>query len=694
MKSQLSVLLHVMQGLREDVQASYPALKGLDSDFGRLSLYCQTRGLSLFTMDLPHLDSLLCAGLETGHLSLSGPLSKRVSKRIQVPRLFSGLWLCVFDKDACLKTEVDVTAVAFLRQLFRLGKNIEVECSFDRIQTTIGEYHDIEQRLRPPTVWWWSDTADFGEDGSDRHLSDCCFSNYSSDQRSLYSSEEEEEREFRESWMTRSLLNKVQQVADLIMTEFSPYDPVALSEQWESEGLGTGFKHGPGAVSEKLKNWEKSEFPCWPDKLQRIFPFELVGRTAGSDKERPSRHEVAGRLLCVPKTAKSPRLIASEPVAHMYVQQHIWRFCREELSRIFGTDFIDFSKQSRSADLVLSASRNRELATVDLSSASDRLSCWTVERLFRRNPTLLTALHAARTRYLRDDVSKVPNFLSLKKFASQGSATNFPIQSICYLIIAIGACIDGKVTWQSIRNLRSQVRVYGDDIIIPKTGYVRLVSVMNALQLKVNMAKSYVHGHFRESCGTDGYNGFCVTPVSPKLLAGDSPASRRSVVDTTNNLFLKGFWHASDRLKSTLPPRLQRGLRIVAQRDVGFAGLSSYSGSDESHLIKRWNSRLHRNEVRAWSLSDRAHKRERQGYSALLDFMSRKHDPRNSRIVSEYGETRKTRDGLLWEPLNSDARVFASERGSPLPDGGRTFPQGLVRHPRGWCPKLAAHLRS
>lgn len=693
MKSQLGVLLHVTRGLCEDVQASYPALKGLDSDFGRLSLYCQTRGLSLFTMDLPHLDTLLCAGLETGRLSLEGPLSKRVSKRIQVPRLFSGLWLRVFDGDACLKHEVDVTAVAFLRQLFRLGKNIEVECSFDRVQATVGEYHDIERQLRAPTHRWDLDDVYFGKDWDSYHLSDCCFQTSSRNQGSLFSSQKEEEERFRQDWLNRSLLDRVQQVADLIMSEFQLYDPVALSEQWESEGLGTGFKHGPGAVSEKLKNWEKSEFPSWPDKLQRFFPFELVGKTAGSDKERPSRHEVAGRLICVPKTAKSPRLIASEPVAHMYVQQHIWRFCREELSRIFGTDFIDFSKQSRSADLVLSASLTRDLATVDLSSASDRLSCWTVERLFRRNPTLLTALHAARTRYLRDDVSKVQNFLPLKKFASQGSATNFPIQSICYLIIAIGACIDGRVTWQKIRNLRHQVRVYGDDIIIPKTGYVRLVAVMESLQLKVNKAKSYVNGHFRESCGTDGFMGCCVTPVSPKTLAGDSPASRRSVVDTTNNLFLKGYWHASDRLRDTLPPHLQRGLRIVATGDAGFAGLSSFSGSDESHLIKRWNSRLHRYEVRAWSLSDRAHKRERQGYSALLDFMSRKHDPRNSRVVSEYGETRKTRDGLLWEPLNSDARVHASERGTPLPDGGRTFPQGLVRHPRGWCPKLAAHIR-
>ncbi len=690
MKSQVNSLLQVLQGIRKDIQAAYPTLKGLSLDFDRLTLYAHCRDLTLFTLDLPNLDALLLQGLENGRLVPSGPLSKTVSRRIRVPRLFAGLWLRIFERDSCVKSEVDVTALFFLRQLCRVGKNIEVECSKSRIEAAVKEYHDIERQLRDPSHRWDLDVVDFGEDTKRYHLGDCAFTSPSfAEEGSLFrrpqSPSKEEKEAFSREWETRSLLNQVQSVSDLVIGSMFPYDPVALSEGWESVGTGTGFTHGRGAVSERIPNWEKSQFRTWPDKLQNVFPFELLGKTSGSDAERPSRHEVAGRLLCVPKTAKSPRLIASEPVAHMYCQQSLWRFIREELERLFNHNFICFKRQDLSGGLVLEASLSRKLATVDLSSASDRLSCWTVERILRSNPSLLSGLHAARTRYLRDDVSQVKGFLRLKKFASQGSATNFPVQSLCYLMMALGACIQGRVTWKKIWNLRYSVRVYGDDIIIPVDGYDRLILIMNALQLKVNVAKSYRHGHFRESCGVDGFKGYDVTPSSPKTLVGDGPASRQAVVDTTNNLFNKGLWHASISLEATIPPHLRRGYRIVAIRDAGFAGLASYSGSDESHLTKRWNSRLHRYEVRVHSLRSETRKRDRQGHSAFLDFVSRKHSHEQARTVSQYAEVRKSRDGFLWEPLNTGARVLDAKFQSPTGVGTlqlRGF--SLVYRPCGW----------
>lgn len=688
MNSQVNSLLLVLQGIRKDIQAAYPTLKGLSLDFDRLTLYARCRGLKFFTLDLPGLDALLLQGLESGRLAPSGPLSKMVSRRVRVPRLFSGLWLRIFERDSCVKSEVDVTALFFLRQLCRIGKNIEVECSKRRVEATVKEYHDIERRLRDPSYRWDHDYVDFGENPKRYHLSDCAFTSPAFFEKGtlFYRRKTKEEKDsFLKEWENRSFLNQVQCVSDLVIGSMFPYDPVSLSEGWESVGTGTGFTHGRGAVSERVQNWEKSQFQTWPDKLQTVFPFELIGKTSGSLEKRPSRHEVAGRLLAVPKTAKSPRLIASEPVAHMYCQQSIWRFIREELRRLFSTNFINFNDQSLSGNLVLRASLNRDLATVDLSSASDRLSCWTVERIFRSNPSLLSGLHAARTRYLRDDVSQMKGFLRLKKFASQGSATNFPVQSVCYLMMALGACIEGRVTWQKIWNLRHSVRVYGDDIIIPVHGYDRLIRIMESLQLKVNVAKSYKDGHFRESCGVDGYRGYDVTPVSPKTFVGDGPASRQAVVDTTNNLFNKGLWNASHSLETTIPPHIKRGYRIVAKRDAGFAGLASYSGSDESHLVKRWNSRLHRYEVRVYSLRSKTRTRDRQGHSAFLDFVSRKHNHEQARIVSQYADVRKSRDGFLWESLNTGARILNAEFHPPR-GGGVLQLRGLTLdyHPSGW----------
>lgn len=707
MKSQVNALLHVLQALvLKDFVSAYPELRDdFSKDFERIALSVKDRGLTVFTLDLPHLESLLLRGLEEGRLSLEGPFSERVSKRIQVPRLFAGLWLRIFDIDSSLKLEPDVTALAFLRQALVLGKKLEVECSPERTKASVGAYHDIEHRLRRPDLNWSGD--DLGvwvaEGRADYRP---FFGVVSPRQLNLFGSPEtdqEETKQEKENTLTdlgrnletlhlvqalryqpgvgetslplfethfpdysqedHDLLTKIQQVADILVDSWEPLNPIAFSCYLEQRGKGIGFKHGPGAVAERLKNWEKSQFPNWPLKLQATFPYEYCGVTASAMfGSRPINHEVAARLIAVPKTAKGPRLIAAEPTSHQWCQQLVLKFMFDQCRKSFGTAFIDFHDQTKSGDLVLKASLDRELATVDLSDASDRLTCWTVERMFRRNPSLLLALHAARTRYLRDEISERAtgrrDFLALRKFASQGTATTFPVMSCVMLFIALGCSLgDEEVNAHNIWKLRSQVRVFGDDIILPAHGYERLLRAMALLQLKVNAAKSYVHGRFRESCGTDGYAGYDITPCKPKTVVGDNPAACQAVIDNSNNLYMKGFWHASTAFSDLLPVLLRRRLRIVGPHALGQRGLASYSGSDESHLEKRWNSRFHRWDVRVWTLSIRTQKRQRDGLSALLDFFASKHSNEQARSVSEYADVRKTIAGLRREPSGSHALV-------------------------------------
>jgi len=710
MKSLVNVLLHVVEGLHKDVLSAYPGLEvDLSRDYERLALYSQTRGIGLFTLDLPHLESLLLTGLEVGFLTLEGPLSTAVSKRVRVPRLYSGLWLKVFDRHASLKQDVDVTALAFLRQLLVLGKKLELGCSHDRIQAAVRNYHDIERKLRHPTLRWDEDSLGFDgtvdavhndlhlrhgvltlfpvdgdeisprqEEGEVTHgyrtspafasgtlrldLRDVCSGDRDSFLRSsplfAQSAQRATASEIEQRLKDARLLGNIQRVADVIVGALPYLNPPLFSQWLEEHGKGIGFKHGPGAVAERLKKHEKSDFPNWPAKLQGTFGFEICGSIAGSDSVRPLNHEVASRLIDVPKTTKGPRLIAAEPTSHQWCQQLVLRYFFESWRVLFGTALIDFKDQSKSGDLVLKASLDKSLATVDLSDASDRLTCWTVERIFRRNPSVLRALHAARTRYLRDDISEIPDFLSLRKFASQGTAVTFPVMSIVMLCIALGSVMQGHITLSRIRRMATQVRVFGDDIIIPAHGDEHLVRAMELLELKVNVAKSYVNGHFRESCGVDGYLGYDVTPCKPKTLVADSPAACQAVVDNANNLYIKGYWNASTACLDLLPPRLRRGIRIVGRNATGFSGLTSYSGSYESHLAKRWNSRLHRYEVRVWSLSVRTQKADRNGFSALLDFFAQQHSYEHARAVSNYADFRKTFIGLHWEPANSDAWVL------------------------------------
>ena len=667
-KSQVSALLHVMSGVFKDIQAVYPALKGFPQDIERTALYANSRGLGFFSLDLPCLDTLLLRGLETGRLQLEGPLTKMVSKRVRVPRLFSGLWLRVFERDASLKLEPDVNAIFFLRQIFCLGKKVEVEPTKERREATLTKYYDVEASLRHPSLNWDEDKLIGRKDASKLHFGDCVRQSLP-----LFEHIEGENLTNDQRLAQYRLLRTVQQTADLVVDNIGWMFPEEYSSELEASGYGIGFRHGPGAVSERLKNHEKSGFPNWPDKLEGWFPYATCGKTAGAETERPSNHEVPSRLLCVPKTAKGPRLIAAEPTAHQWCQQLVWRFLEERLMQLFQGAFVNFRKQSASGDLVLQSSKDRKLATVDLSDASDRLTCWTVERMFRKNYPLLCVLHAARTRYLRDDNhSDGSNFLILRKFASQGTAVTFPIQSICFLIIAISACIDGEVTMSKIWKLSRQVRVYGDDIIIPSHGYTRLCEIMELLELKVNKDKSYVHGHFRESCGVDGYMGYDVTPVKPRRVVAGGPESWQAIVDTSNNLFNKGLWNAAICLESHLPVHVQRGLRIVRRpqgslsfergrildsHDTGYGtGFTSYVGGDERHLKKRWNRRLHRHEVRVLSFSERTREKQtRSGWSPLLDFFASPYNSEHARIVSEGSaiNVRRARAHLAWEPSNT-----------------------------------------
>nr|UJQ85219.1 MAG: hypothetical protein 3 [Leviviridae sp.] len=653
MKSQSDNLFHIVVGICEDIRRAYPTLRGLDLDLERLSLLVSSRGLGCFTLDLPERESSLIAGLESGLLDSKG--TTRYSKNYPVPRLFAGLYMRIFDRDLRLRSDADVNAIAFLRQLLVIGKKIEVPCSRKRELKAIEEYIHVEQQMVRPTLQWGSDYLNCTGVRDSVHLCDSLGPDLP-----LYP-----EYNLGRSAGVQLLLQRCQRLADFIGEELGIFCPDCVIDARTAEGRGLGLRHGPGAVAERSgRFFDKFRFSSWSDKLQGLYPWETTGKMPLDTRVKPRNHEVPARLISVPKSAKGPRLIAAEPSEHMFCQNLFASWLEDNISASNLRHFIDFRDQSKSGDLVLSASFDQELATIDLSSASDRLSLHTVERIFRSNPSILKAIHASRTRWL-----KLPNgeCLELKKFASQGTALTFPIQTLVFWIIAMAVCLNGSPSWERINRFRNKVRVYGDDIIVPAARYAEVVELLTTLGLKVNLEKSFSRGNFRESCGVDAFRGYDVTPVKPKTTTSDSPASCQAVIDTINNLFCKGYWHASIQLEHRQPARNLKGYGLVG-RGAGPTGYVSDSfglyvnqlisglsggqfGSYESshkkvcsgskwskrpslpHILSergtrilesygfryRWNSRLHRTEVRYAAIS--SHSRIRPydcGYSGLL----------------------------------------------------------------------------
>lgn len=637
LKSQGDMLLQVAEAILADCRLAYASYgREFDRDIRTLSLGYQSRGLAFFTLDLPSLDGVLTQSIESSQLSSSGPLSRRRSKADPRPRFLYALWSLVFDSNGCLKPGADPNAVFFLRSVCCLGKKIAVACSPKRLQQTLGEYHAIESTMSPPNLDWIGDDLDPISAHSQRFAG---FVRQSSPITLPFGLGEDGQ----DCDMGSTYLAALDRVCSVLTSSLGIFDAVgdetgdvraasnSGGRQRSESGLAgigiwnllkpsrSGFRHGPGAVADAGKHAFKYEFPNWPRKLQGSFPYDWCGSTAFNCEDYPSFHEPPSKLAAVPKTAKAPRLIAAEPISHQWCQQKV----ADWLTKKFRDDsliskFISLNDQTKSRDLVREASSLRNLATVDLSAASDRMSCRHIEAAFRANYSVLRAFHACRTRWVVDNLSTPRKFLVLKKFAAMGSALTFPVQSLFFLCCCLAAC--KATTREEILALEGKVRVYGDDIIIPVEAYAGLVSILTQLGLRINESKSFSKGRFKESCGLDCFDGVDVTPLKPKTLVPDSPLSCQSLLDTSNNLFQKGLWKASAVIRSALQ---DAGFRFpVVGLDSGVLAYTSYCGIDLTGFKTRWNQDLQREEIKFHQLRANVTRIRKESSKCLLQYFT------------------------------------------------------------------------
>ncbi|UOL49005.1 MAG: putative replicase protein [Wruxavirus humenecus] len=642
MKSYDTFLLGIYDALLRDIASWYPeGATEWRRTQARLHSLVNTRGLRYLTIDLvaagKHFDQCLSSGQYTPNF-IAGMATR---KGEAVPRLFGGLLRLVFSKrSGKLRIDADVQAISFLRQLFLTAKKVRMTCSDSRTFESVREYFDIEKKVRLPSLPWDDDVLD----------SECLYRLHLEDGKT---SEPSEVGLFTDSKQgsptgdtscvtsTPGLLDTIQRVADVMSSDLGSFDADKILP-----------KHGPGAVSDRFGE-SKYDFPTWPEKLHALFPSdEFAFYNASSiwvdcfdGGPVLSKHEPPSKLIAVPKTQKSPRLIASEPTAHQWIQQGILRFLVDRISHTWLSHNVSFRDQTLSQRLALDASTHRDLATIDLSSASDRVSCWLVERIFRRNPGLLRAFHACRTRWLVNSIDKKsPKFSRLRKFTTMGSALTFPVQTIIYAVICVGVDIwfRNSLVREGVRQpvadlsrfsatkfrhelvcSSQRTRVFGDDIIHPVDSTDLLVKVLTYLGLEVNIHKTFAAGFFRESCGVDAYAGVNVTPVYVNEVPCDAePESLISTVEVSNNLHKRGLWRTADYLVNELPRWFRKELAVKSVSSGAF-GLSSFVGADVSHLKSWWNDQLHHMEVRAiTALPKSRRKRGIRGSAALLQYFT------------------------------------------------------------------------
>lgn len=620
-KSYVSFFLGLYDCILADVVSQYPSLSAeLGRDIQRLKSVSEKRGVSVFTLDLPAIGRVLenCLSEEAVIISYddgsschyrAGHTHSFTTERAAVvlplhgrrpdspfPKLFGGLWALVFsDSDGLLLDNPDVNAIFFLRQLYYAAKKVEMQCSDKATFAAVADFVKIEKEMRKPTNDWEADSM---EPEKRVRLQD----DVATVSHPLPLFRAKSFPLFDLSDQALRALGAIQLLADICISGFSEFNP----EEWS-------FKHGPGAVADAKKG-NKYEFPTWPRKLEQTFASDVFAFANYSDwadfaregdQGRFSLNEHPSRLISVPKTQKGPRLIASEPTSHQWCQQAIKGYLESSVANCYLASAIDFADQDNSRRAALTASRTGSHATIDLSSASDRLSLWVVERIFRSNSGLLKAFHSARTRWLVNDIDKKqPKYIKLRKFSPQGAAITFPVQTIVYTLIAAGCVlIDTKrsygrtmVSRDEVAAAIREVRVFGDDIIVPVHITGLLTEVLQYLGLRVNITKSFFKGNFRESCGMDAFGGFDVTPAYIRHVGSPTqPESICSLVACSNNFQKKGLWHAAEFIQKHTTGLFKLKIPVVGI-DSGLFGWASFCGTSTTGLKIRWNRNLQRDE--------------------------------------------------------------------------------------------------
>lgn len=628
MKSQVSYIQGLYAALFQDLRDYYPTdfRHEWDRDESRLLTLSRNHGPKIFTIFLPDLAKDLDLSLSNGFFSCTpSPVTGKDSKRTS-PKLFRGLWRRIFEDNGNLSLDVDEVDVKFLRQLLLVAKKLKVDCDEHKTFKSVEEFFIIESETRSPTLNWALD--DFCPDSANHlHLVD---DYWSSRGRigSLFDNIDLDDTKTSDS--LPGLIQTCQQVADFVFAEIGAFDPL----DWHA-------KHGPGAVSDQKSNESKYSFRNWPDKLNSIFPLDVfayanVGNWGdevanGDVDSRFSNHEPPSKLLAVPKTQKGPRLIASEPTAHQWAQQIVNDFLRRRCDETVLRDTIRFNDQTANQQAALRASLTTTHWTIDLSSASDRMSLWCVERIARRNRSLLRALHACRTRWLINKIDKKSSqYIYLAKLAPQGSAFTFPMQSIIYAIVCTAAELyarGGTIRQKDIRSAARTVQVFGDDLVVPKGSGEYVLELLEYLGFKVNHKKTHRSGNFRESCGVDAFRGVDVSPAYITRIPDKArPESIISGVAVHNNFAMKKLWHSAEYIKSTLLLEVPKLKLPEVPMDSVHLGWYSVFPNNKS-LKTRVSKDTHLKETRIHRLFAKSKRSPQPGNWSLLQYFTEEPSP-------------------------------------------------------------------
>jgi len=204
------------------------------------------------------------------------------------------------------------------------------------------------------------------------------------------------------------------------------------------------------------------------------------------------------KISFVPKTVKTERTIAVEPLLNGFLQKGVDVFMRKRLKRV-GIDLEDQAVNRRLAREGSLPSTD-PYVTIDLSSASDSISIGLCRNILP--PEWFDYLDSIRSKSFK--LGKDVKVYS--KFCSMGNGFCFPLETLIFASVCNAVYRE--------RNLTADFSVYGDDIILRQSVANQVIKLLGHLGFKTNTGKTFLQGNFRESCGADWFSGEDVRPIT------------------------------------------------------------------------------------------------------------------------------------------------------------------------------------
>jgi len=367
-------------------------------------------------------------------------------------------------------------------------------------------------------------------------------------------------------------------------------------------------------------------------------------------------------VVFVPKNARTHRVIAKEPHVNSFLQKGFGAYIRKRLRLVAGIDLKDQSVNQR---LALEGSQFGNLATIDLSGASDTISYELVRFL------LPSQWFSVLCRLRSEQGLLNGSWIRYHKFSSMGNAFTFELESLIFWALCSASCGSGK---------EAIVSVYGDDLIVKTEDYDGVRKVIEFAGFSINEDKSFAHGPFRESCGKDYFLGVDVRPIFLKERLSNAESLlrllnnlRRYAHRRGNSLFcLSTFQPTWNMIYSLIPSHLK-----ILRIPDGYGDGGIVSNFDEAlpSLLKNkrgWGGFIFRNLIRT---PVKEPMRDRNaGYTATLFGI----DGSQTSLSFPRGST--TRDWIDFE-ICRDRSVLGGYHSLRR----KTNPTVTRTHTHGWC---------